>query len=58
MAIDFERASLLEPPRPPLAQTVANERKRKPEETAPKDLAASSRRRRKARPAQGPRRTL
>ncbi|KAL6698483.1 ankyrin repeat-containing domain protein [Trichoderma pleuroticola] len=50
MVIDFERTSLLEPPRPPLAaQTVANERKRKPEETAPKDLAVSSRRRRKAR---------
>ncbi|KAI6254800.1 hypothetical protein MCOR29_011249 [Pyricularia oryzae] len=31
MMIDFERALLLEPPRPPLVQLVSNKRKRKPD---------------------------
>ncbi|KAL5866428.1 hypothetical protein ACKVWC_011452 [Pyricularia oryzae] len=29
--IDFERALLLEPPRPPLVQLASNKRKRKPD---------------------------
>ncbi|QBZ53308.1 hypothetical protein PoMZ_08984 [Pyricularia oryzae] len=31
MIIDFERALLLEPIRPPLAQLMSNKRKRKPD---------------------------
>ncbi|EXL41498.1 hypothetical protein FOCG_16302 [Fusarium oxysporum f. sp. radicis-lycopersici 26381] len=42
MMIDFERAVLVKPPRPPLAQLVPNKRRRKPEETECKKTATSS----------------
>ncbi|KAI7909505.1 hypothetical protein M9X92_011598 [Pyricularia oryzae] len=35
MMIDFERALLLEPPRPPLVQLASNKRKRKPDVVYP-----------------------
>ncbi|RYC77038.1 hypothetical protein BFJ63_vAg20087, partial [Fusarium oxysporum f. sp. narcissi] len=41
MMIDFERAVLVKPPRPPLAQLVPNKRRRKPEETECKKTATS-----------------
>ncbi|CZR37681.1 uncharacterized protein FPRO_07128 [Fusarium proliferatum ET1] len=43
MMIDFERASLLEPPRLPLAQLVPNKRKQRSEERECKNMAALSR---------------
>ncbi|KID66885.1 Protein kinase-like domain protein, partial [Metarhizium majus ARSEF 297] len=42
MMIDFERAVLVKPPRPPLAQLVPSKRQRKPGETECKKAATSS----------------
>ncbi|KAK7212726.1 hypothetical protein V2G26_019904 [Clonostachys chloroleuca] len=42
MMIDFERASLLEPPRLPLTQLVPNKRRRKPETIDRKNAADKS----------------